>query len=63
MSLKAIIRELVIFYLIRILFNAHLPSVTFGVGITIEPLEEYEKLAGECVVVVKGYEVLNSVCT
>ena len=35
--------------------------VTVAVGITIEPLEEDEKLAIRCVMLVKGYRVLDSV--
>ena len=41
--------------------SVHLPSVTIGVCIIIEPLEEDEKLVGRCVLLVKWYGVLDSV--
>ena len=44
---------------IRELINAHLPRETVGVGISVEPLEEYEK--PRCVLLVEWYGVLNSV--
>ena len=43
--------------------SVHLPSVTIGVCIIIEPLEEDEKLVGRCVLLVKWYGVLDSMST
>ena len=57
MSLKLTYYE----QLINFIHSAHLPWVTVGVGVTIEPLKEDKKLTGRCVVLVKGYGVLNSV--
>ena len=45
----------------NLIYTAHLPGVTVGVGVTIEPLDEDEKLAGGCALLVKGYGVLDSV--
>ena len=45
------------------MFIAHLPWVIVDVGVTVESLEEDEKLAGRCVLLVKGYGVLDSVST
>ena len=39
--------------------NAHLPGVTVGIGVTIEPFNE-DELFGRCVLLVKGYRVLDS---
>ena len=40
--------------------SIHLPWVTFGVGVIIEPFEKDEKLAGRCVLFVKEYGDLDS---
>ena len=40
-----------------------LPCVSVGVGETIEPLEEDKKITGRDVLLVKGYEVLDSLST
>ena len=47
--------------LINFIDNAYLPGVTVGVGITTKPLKEDEILAGRCVLLVKGYGVVDSV--
>ena len=49
--------------LVNFIYSTHLPWVTVGVGVTIEPLEKDDKLAGRGVLLVKGYGVLDSVCT
>ena len=40
-------------HFINLIYSIHLPSITIGVDVTIEPLEEDEKLAGRYVLVVK----------
>ena len=42
---------------------ACLPSITVGVGVTINPFEKIEKLAGRCRLLVKKYGVLDSEST
>ena len=49
--------------LINLIHSTHLPLVTVGVGVTIEPCEEDEKLAGRCVLLVRMYGVFDSVLT
>ena len=49
--------------LLILIHNTHLPWVTVGVGVTIEPLEEDNKLVGRCVLLIKGYGVLDSLST
>ena len=46
-----------------LIHSTHLPSITIGVDVTIEPLEEDKKLAGRYVLlaIVKGYGVLDPV--
>ena len=43
--------------------STHLPGVTVGVGVIIEPLKEDEKLAGRCVLLLKRDGVWISVST
>ena len=43
--------------------SGHLPWATIGVGVTIEPLEEDDKLAERCVLLVKEYGVLDFLST
>ena len=38
----------------------YLPGITIGVGVITELLKENEILAGRCVLLVKGYGVLES---
>ena len=40
-----------------------LPSITVCLGVTINSFEKDEKLAGRCILLVKGYGVLDSVST
>ena len=47
---------------INLIHNAHLPGVTVGVGITIEPLED-EDIDGRYVLLSKVYELVISIST
>ena len=61
-------------WLYTIKFNSHdknivwasdfiLPNISVGVGETIEPLKELNKLVGRSVLLIKGDVVINSVYT
>ena len=49
--------------LINLIHSTHLIWVTVGVGLTPKPLEKEKKLGGTCVLLVKGFGVLDSVIT
>ena len=55
MSLKFDIRCMDSLFFI---YSIHLPPVTLGVGVTTESLEV--ELVGRCVLLVKGYRILDS---
>ena len=45
---------------VNLIHSVHLPWVTVGVGVIIEPSEENEALAGRYLLLVKRYGVLDS---
>ena len=49
--------------LIICIHRAHLPPVTIDVVVTIESLEEGEKVVRRCVLLVKGYRILGCMST
>ena len=50
----------IIYEQINLIHRTHLP-IGVGVGVTIEPLKENKELVGRCVLLVKGYGLLDSV--
>ena len=43
------------------IYCAHIPEGTVSVGVTVELLKEDEERYGRCVLLVKGYKLLDSV--